>query len=601
MTTTSEPPAATDEPPTNHAPYDAPVWGSDVMVDALRELDLPYLALNPGSSFRGLHDSLVNYGGDQMQMIECPHEKIAVALAHGYAKASGRTMGVVLHDLVGLLQGTMGVYYAYVDRAPVLVLGGSGPADQSRRRPYIDWIHSANVQGQAIREYTKWDHEPRSLASVPDVLARAYRIATTGPTGPTYVALDAGLQEDRLTEPVPVDQVRALAVAPAPVAPDPAGLRELARQLCTAQRPVMVLGYPGRDPQSFDTLVELAELVGIAAVDTHWRLNFPTRHPLCASDTDIADDADCVLFVDVKDMVKPTHRTDRLARRNVSRLAPGCRVLSVGFGDMGISSWSEDYAQLIPADVSLVADTAVALPLLLEECRRLVAGDDLARAGERERWKAEVAELHDRTWGAWAEQARTAATETPVATAQLASAVWEVVQEHDWVLTAGTAADWALRLWDFDRPHRHPGKQLGTATQIGISLGVALAHKGTGRLVVDIQPDGDLMFDVGALWVASRYDLPLLVVMYNNRAYYNDWEHQEKLAEQRGTPVDRAHIGMAISDPEPDFATIAQGFGWYAEGPVTDPAAVVDAVRRAAEHVQRTGKPALVDVVCQYK
>jgi acetolactate synthase I/II/III large subunit len=188
-----------------------------------------------------------------------------------------------------------------------------------------------------------------------------------------------------------------------------------------------------------------------------------------------------------------------------------------------------------------------------------------------------------------------------VATAQLAAAVWNVVKEHDWVLTAGTAAEWALRLWDFDAPHRHPGKQLGTATQIGISLGVALAHKGTGRLVVDLQPDGDLMFDVGALWVASRYQLPLLVVMFNNRAYYNDWEHQANLAAQRGTPVERAHIGMAISDPAPDFATVARGFGWYAEGPVTDPAAVEEAVRRAAAHVRATGGPALVDVVCQPK
>jgi acetolactate synthase-1/2/3 large subunit len=169
------------------------------------------------------------------------------------------------------------------------------------------------------------------------------------------------------------------------------------------------------------------------------------------------------------------------------------------------------------------------------------------------------------------------------------------------VLSAGTAADWALRTWDFDRPHRHPGRQLGTATQIGISLGVALAHKDTGRLVVDLQPDGDLMFDVGALWVAARYELPLLVVMFNNRAYYNDWEHQERLARQRGTPVDRANIGMAISSPAPDFAAVARGFGWWAEGPVTDPSLLHDAVHKAAEHVRGTGRPALVDVVCQPK
>ena len=364
----------------------------------------------------------------------------------------------------------------------------------------------------------------------------------------------------------------------------------------------MVLGYPGRDPEAFGLLVKLAELVGIGAQDTHWRLNFPNRHPLAVSDTEIIDDADCVLFVDVKDMVKPTHRTDRLARKVVSRLAPDCRVLSMGFADMGISSWSEDYAQLIPALHTVATDTSVGLPLQLAACRRLLADEPAGRTAEREEWKATLTELHDRTFAAWAEEAAASADQSPpVATAQLASAVYEVVQEHDWVLTAGTAAEWALRLWDFDLPHRHPGKQLGTATQIGISLGVALAHKDSGKLVVNLQPDGELMFDVGALWVASRYQLPMLTVMFNNRAYYNDWEHQERLAEQRGTPVGRARIGMAIDEPEPDFATIARGFGWHAEGPITDPAQVVEAVRRAAAHVLETGGPALVDVVCQPK
>ena len=159
----------------NFAPYDKPQWGSDVMVDALRALGLRYVSLNPGSSFRGLHDSLVNYG-DDITMIECPHEKIALGVAHGYAKVTGEPMAVVLHDLVGLLHGTIGIYYAYIDRVPVIILGGSGPAAHERRRPNIDWIHSANVQGQAVRPYTKWDHEPRSLASVPTVLGR-------GPTG----------------------------------------------------------------------------------------------------------------------------------------------------------------------------------------------------------------------------------------------------------------------------------------------------------------------------------------------------------------------------------------------------------------------------------
>ena len=245
-------------------------------------------------------------------------------------------------------------------------------------------------------------------------------------------------------------------------------------------------------------------------------------------------DADCVLFVDVKDMVKPTHSIDRLARRVVSRLVPECRVLSLGYGDIGISSWSEDYSQQIPAHHAVVADTAVALPLLLEECRRLVASDDVERTAQRGEWTRALTELHDRTWAGWAQHAADVAGETPVATAQLASAVWEVVREYDWVLTAGTASEWALKLWDFDKPYRHPGRQLGTATQIGISLGVALAHKGTGRLVVDIQPDGDLMFDVGALWVASRYRLPMLVVRFGAHHTDGAYSAPQRLCQHSG-------------------------------------------------------------------
>jgi benzoylformate decarboxylase/acetolactate synthase-1/2/3 large subunit len=416
-----------------------------------------------------------------------------------------------------------------------------------------------------------------------------------------YIALDAGLQEDRVETPVPVHEVAARGLAPAPMGPDPAELRRLAEILCTAERPVMVLGYPGRDHDSFGHLVTLAELVGVGAIDTRYRLNFPNRHPLAATDTDAIGDSDCVLFVDVKDMAKATQSTDGTARQSVSRLRPDCRVLDLGFGDVGISSWSEDYSQLIPADCQVVADSSVALPLLIEECRRLLADDSPARAETRQAWRDDLRARHDALFTKWAERAHAKADEEPVSTAKLAAAVWEVAQEHDWVLTAGSASEWAYRLWDFDQPHRHPGRQLGTATQIGISLGVALAHKGTGRLVVDIQPDGDLMFDVGALWVASRYELPMLVVMFNNRAYYNDLEHQEKVAAQRGTPVDRAHIGMAIDEPAPDFAAIARGFGWYAAGPIVDPSQVAAEVRKAAEHVLSTGRPALVDVVCQYR
>ncbi len=178
--------------------------------------------------------------------------------------------------------------------------------------------------------------------------------------------------------------------------------------------------------------------------------------------------------------------------------------------------------------------------------------------------------------------------------------MWDVIEDEDWVLTAGELRNWTRKLWNFDKPYRHPGRSLGTATQFGISLGVALANKGTGRLVVDLQPDGDLMFDLGALWIAAKYEIPMLVVMYNNRAYYNDWEHQKHVAHARGTAEERAYIGMDLDGPEPDFALAAKSMGWWSEGPIEDPADINGALKRAIEQV-KAGKPALVDTICQHR
>jgi benzoylformate decarboxylase/acetolactate synthase-1/2/3 large subunit len=565
-------------------------WGSDVMVDAIKACGFPYVSLNPGSSFRGLHDSLVNYGGNVPEMITANHEKLAVGIAHGYTKATGQPMACILHDIVGLLQGTMGIYYAYIDRAPVVVFGGAGPMAYDRRRPYIDWIHTANVQGNVVRDYTKWDDQPASVASVPESIMRGYRIATAAPQGPVYIALDAGLQEEEAGD-VELPNFDRLKT-PAPIGPDPSALRDLAARLCASERPVIVAAYAGRDKQAFGQLVELSELLGVGVIDTGWRLNFPNKHPHCVTGSDVVEEADCVLFVDVKDMGKATQKLDRTTRVIESQIRPDATILDLGFNEVGISSWSHDFSQLHETDVQVTADTAVALPLLLDLCKEL-------NTNAREPWRKRLAELHESTAAGWDEEAASERSLSPVATSRLAAEVWEVVKDYDWVLTAGTASDKAPRVWDFDEPYRHPGRSLGTATQIGISLGVALAYKGTDKLVVDLQPDGDLMFDLGALWIAAYHKLPMLTVMFNNRAYYNDWEHQIRMAHHRGTDVDRSYIGMEIGKPAPDFAAVARALGWHGEGPIEDPEQVQAAVRRAAEVVRTEGRPALVDVVCQ--
>ncbi len=278
-------------------------------------------------------------------------------------------------------------------------------------------------------------------------------------------------------------------------------------------------------------------------------------------------------------------------------MPPGAKWIDIGFGDLELSSWALDYQRLHHADLRILADTSIAIPMLAELLKSRAKGDKTFAAHVKAR-AAEIARRSTTKRERWAKEAREGWDANPIALPRLASEVWEAIKGEDWVLTAGTLDEWARMLWDFDKPYRHPGRSLGTATQFGISLGVALAHREKKRLVVDLQPDGDLMFDAGAMWVAAKHRIPLLVVMYNNRAYYNDWEHQIRMAKLRGTPVERAHIGMDMDEPAPDFATMARSMGWYAEGPIDDPGKVTAALERAIAKV-KAGQPALLDTITQ--
>jgi acetolactate synthase-1/2/3 large subunit len=567
-------------------------WASDVIVDLLHAYDLPHAALNPGASYRGLHDSIVNYGGNKPTMMLCQHEETAVQIAHGYAKASGKPMVAILHNLVGLLHANMAVYYAYADRAPVFIIGATGPMDETKRRPRIDWIHTALVQGEAVRAYTKWDYQPSVIGGVPESFARAYSVMMTEPRGPIYMCYDAWLQEQPLDHEVALPPKNATKV-PSPIAADPQALKTAVEMLLTAKRPVILAEFVGRDPEGFHALVELAETLGAPVYDVNSRLNFPSRHPLNLSMVkDVFRDADLVLCLDTRDWERATTELVSTTREVTSIVAAGCKWIDIGFGDLEISSWAMDYQRLAHADLRVLADTTLAIPALTALLEPRVSKKSVS-----ERTKATTA-LREKARKGWEAEARENWDASPITLPRLATEVWNVIKNEDWVLTAGTLDDWARIIWDFDKPYRHPGKSLGTATQIGISLGVALAHRDAGRLVVDLQPDGDLMFDAGALWVAAKHRIPLLVVMYNNRAYYNDWEHQIRMAELRGTPVERAHIGMDMSDPDPDFAKLAQALGWYAEGPIDDPKRVAAALRRAIAKV-KSGQPALIDTLTQ--
>ena len=574
-------------------------WQSDVIVDLIKRYGFPFITLNPGASFRGLHDSLVNYGGNDPPMMLCPHEEIAVQIAHGYAKASGKPMAVILHDLVGLLHACMAIYYAYVDRVPIFIIGATGPMDEGKRRPHIDWTHSALVQGNAIRDYVKWDYQPTSIEGVPESFARAYSIMTTEPQGPVYMCYDAALQEEPLARKVAFPPASA-APTPSPMAPDPAALRLIADKLLAASHPMLLAEYAGRRSGGFESMVALAETAGTAVWDVNSALNFPNKHPLCLSmDKASLRDTDLVVGLDVNDWEKQLTELDS-AKRTREPLTPAtCDFVEIGFGEINISKWAFDYCRMQPCSVRVLGDTALAIPELTRLCRERIAGD--ARLAERiAARKVEIAKRHDAVWAKWQEEARANWDASPITFARLALEIWEVIKHEDWVLAANNLKHQVRKLWDFDRPYRHPGVELGTATQIGISLGVALAHKGTGRIVVDIQPDGDLMFDAGALWIAAKYEIPMLVVMHNNRAYYNDWEHQIRMARLRGTDEGKAHIGMDLFGPAPDFATLARSMGCYGEGPIEEPADIRPALERAIAEVKK-GRLALIDTITQHR
>ena len=577
----------------------APAFGSDLVVDLLRAVGIEHVALNPGATFRGLHDSLVNYGGPEMVLTL--HEEIAVALAHGYAKAKGAPMAAVVHDIVGLQHASMAIFNASCDRAPVVVLGATGPMDATRRRPWIDWIHTALVQGTQVRDYVKLDDQPATVAALPESFLRAWRLACTEPQGPVYLCLDAALQEDPIARPVPVPDAARFRPAAPPHA-DPRDIDDAARRLVEARHPVILAEFLGRRPSATGHLCRLAELLAAPMVDLsaeyQGRPSVPGGHPLDMSAEarrEVLLHADVVLALDVSSLQGALGVVDR-STREVHRLNEDTRVISISLEDYAVRSWAHTYQSLMPVDLPIAADAAAVLPALVAAVEDRLRYDGAAadRRARAERIAARRAALR-----AEAETtARLARSLSPIAPAVFAALVWEAIKDEDWILANGTAKGWARRLWDW-RPERSYGGSGGAGLGYGMpaALGVALAHRGAGKVCVNLQADGDMLYVVSALYTAAHHRIPLLTVMLNNRTYGNDEEHQEAVAKTRSRPVENKVVGIRIDDPAPDFARIAQGFGVHAEGPIERADEVVPALRRALRVVKEEGRPALVDVL----
>ena len=553
-------------------------FGSDVAAEALRALDVPYIALNPGASYRGLHDSLVNHlGNASPQMLLCLHEEHAVAIAHGYAKVTGGAMAAAVHSNVGLFHATMAIFNAWCDRQPVIVIGATGPVDAAKRRPWIDWIHTARDQGAIVRGYVKWDDQPASPAAAREAILRAGWIAQTAPMGPVYVNLDAGLQEAALEAPLPpIDAARFM--PPAPVAPPPEAIEQAAALLRGAKRPVILAGRASRSLAAWNARVALAETIGARVLtDLKQGAAFPTDHPLHAGAPGmIAPAGDAATAIREADLIISLDWVDLAGtlRSVFGAEPPPARIIQVTLDHLVHNGWSMDYQGLPPVDLLLAAQHEAAVPALPAA---------LGATGEP-RPPAPPPALPEPIGG------------ERIAVDDLAAALRRAVGSRAVTLTH-LPLGWNGASWPFRHPLDYIGAEggAGIGSGPGVSVGAALALRDSGRLPVAVCGDGDFLMGSTAVWTAVHYRIPLLIVVANNRSFYNDEVHQERVARMRARPVENKWIGQRIDDPDVDLAAMGRAQGAIGFGPITRASGLEKVLGEALAAVA-DGSVAVVDV-----
>lgn len=549
-------------------------WGSDAIVDFLKATAVPWIALNPGASYRGLHDSMVNYAGnDAPGMLVCLHEEHAVAIAHGWSKITGTPMAVALHSNVGLMHASMAIYNAWCDRIPMLIIGATGPLDAAARRPWIDWIHTASDQPAIVRNFVKWDDTPTSVPATLESLARAWDITRTSPKAPTYVVMDAAVQEERL-----IGTVRMPQVSRGPNVDQPSASRQsldrAAALLSTAHRPVILAGPGNRDEASWERRIRLAEALGARVItDLKAGIMFPMTHPahvagsgffLGGDGKDALQNADVVLDLNWIDLA------GTLNQAGVQDIP----VVSATLDPLLANGWSKDHQARPETTVWLPAAPDDAVESLLD---RLPAGEPL--------------ESRAQMFGPLPVDAESITLSTLVKVLQL-----NLADENP--TFARLPLGWDGDSWAFDQPLSFLGYDGGggIGSGPGMAVGAALALKETDRLPVSVLGDGDYLMGVQALWTAANQKIPMLVVVANNRAYFNDVVHQERVANIRNRDVSRKWIGQQIDDPAPDLAGLARAQGLVGYGPITDVEELNDVMATAVAQV-RSGASVVVDVV----
>jgi acetolactate synthase-1/2/3 large subunit len=598
--------AETGTPP--HAPAEAGVPGSDFMVDVIRSVGIDYIASNPAASFRGLHESVINYGGNKKpEFLTCMHEESAVAMAHGYFKTTGRLMGVLVHGTVGLQHATMAVYNAWCDRVPVMIIGGNH-VDGAARAPGVPTYHAAQDIGAIVRDYTKWDDAPGSLQHFAESFARAAKMALTPPFGPVLLSVDGGLQEMTVSDRSGLRIPRF--VMPSPPQADVNALREAAKLLVAATNPVIVVDRAARNQEGVRLLVELAELLQAPIVDQVARMNFPNTHYLhqTASARALIPEADVILGMELSDFWGVVNayidNGDHGGHGEHQPTAkPQCKLISISSVDLNTKSNYQDFQRFQPVDIAMAGDAQASLPTLIEAIKAVMPKD---RAGVIANRAQAFKKMHRDNVERHRAAAASGWNASPISTARLSMEIYDQVKDMDWSLVSDDifVSRFPNRLWKMEKHHQYLGGAggYGMGYQAAAAVGAAIGNKALGRFTVNIQTDGDLMYAPGALWTAAHHDIPLLTVMHNNRGYHQEVMHVQRMSNRRNRRANLGKtsgpVGTSIENPNIDFAKLAASMGVWSAGPITSPSDLAPALKRAIA-VVKSGRPALVDVITQ--
>src|SRR5476651_2273834 len=581
------------------------VAGSDFMVDVIKTLDIKYLPANCASSYRAIHESLINYGGNKMpEFLTCTHEESAVGLAHGYYKIAGKPLMTLVHGTVGLQHAAMAIYNAWCDRVPVIVVGGND-LDAAHRPPGVPTYHSAQDINALVRDFTKWDDTPVSLQHFAQSFVRAYRISTTPPYGPVAISLDAGLQQEPIRENGEKLYIPRF-VPTSPPQGDTGAVKDAAKLLADAQNPVIVVDRAARTENGVRLLVQLAEALQARVVDMGGRMNFPKTHHLGAAVTAV-NSADVIIGLELSDFWGVVNsyidNGEHGIGHNETKIKPDTKLISINSVELNTKANYQDFQRFQSVDVSMAADAEATLPALIEAVKSAIPASAKANIAKRgEAAKKARAEGRERT----KQLAALAWDASPISTARLTMELWAQIKDLDWSLVAseGNVSNWPNRLWPMEKYHHWLGRSGGYGVGYGApaSVGAALANRDLGRFSVSIQSDGDLMYAPGVLWTAARHKIPLLAIMHNNRGYHQEVMHVQRLANFRNRVAylgnDMAPLGTSIQNPDIEYHKMAESMGWWAKGPIKDPADLGPALKEAVA-VVKSGQPALLNVWTQ--